>query len=279
MAPGAQVLIHRGNIHREPELARVAGCPMGIVADRARDAELIGQGGTLLHVFGIHAPGGQRTLGGVACRALLLLDRVACDHALFRHSVRGLAPLLDEGGVNTIVALPATVSRIQGDGDRRQRLGAAVRVLDMVGSRAVAALALHVVIRGVLNGVPAGGRRQGVAQLGHGVAPEAGSLGTTAGGQVGVGTRVLRGCPVGLVGDVAVPTGGLLVGGREIPQETGRFVRRGIERLAEDDLLVGTPGEEGEEADERPEATRCNPVERPHGDRLGAISARNFPDR
>src|SRR5215208_7127128 len=40
--------------------------------------------------------------------------------------------------------------------------------------------------------------------------------------------------------DVAVAAGGLLVAGAEITEETRIGVRRGIDRLAEDNLLVGT---------------------------------------
>src|SRR6185312_2901373 len=69
-------------------------------------------------------------------------------------------------------------------------------------------------------------------------------LGRTGVEQSGVGVGVSRIDPARLVAGVAVTAGGVLIAAAEVAEETGVCVRGRIDRLAVDDLLVGTAGEQ-----------------------------------
>ena len=126
----------------------------------------------------------------------------------------------------------------------RQRGGGRIRRLDVIHPRPVAALALHVVIGRVLDDVPPGGLTDLVSVLAHRVAAVAGLLRMPAVHQAGIGVGVGGPDPLVLVIDVAVAAGGRLVAAGEVADETGLGVRRGVERIAIDDLLVGAGGRE-----------------------------------
>jgi hypothetical protein len=124
--------------------------------------------------------------------------------------------------------------------DPRQRMRRRVRSLDVLHPRPVAALALDVVIGGVLHHVPPRGLAHGVAVLAHRVAAVAEVLRGSTFHQAGIRIRVGRLLPLVLVVHVAVAAGGRLVAGGEVADEPGVLVRRRVERLAVDDLVVTT---------------------------------------
>ena len=94
-----------------------------------------------------------------------------------------------------------------------------VRHLDVIHPRPVTALALHVVVGGVLDHVPPGSRLT-VPVLAHRVAAVAEVLRARAVHQAGVGISVGRGHPVVLVTDVAVAASGRFVAAGEIAEES-----------------------------------------------------------
>ncbi len=221
---------------------------MRVVADGADDAFVLAEGGAALQILCPDAPCLECALCGVARDALGAAGRLR-----ERHGVAGRCPFLDERMVHAAVALAAVVLAVDRHLDRRERdIVGIVRVLGVVEARPVTALALHVVIGDVLHRVPADGARQRVATLGDRMAGEAERLRMVIvfQGLVGAGMRGVL--PFGLLSDMAVAARGLVVFGREIAEESGRFVGRGVDRLTEDDAFVGARAREQRCGDEEP---------------------------
>src|SRR5512141_188604 len=202
----AQLLVHVGRAEREPELVvdrlargRILGRPVRVVADGASLPDHVGDGGRLapLGVVGRHPPGREDSPGLVARLARGIQGGGGWETGLRRPRVRRRGPLLVGanarpavlvvagsaaralgygGGVDRVWPPPGRIGVIryrdmrQGWIARRLRR---IRCRDVVEARAMAVLALDVVVDRVLHLVPAGGERNAVTPTAHRVAGEA----------------------------------------------------------------------------------------------------------
>ena len=141
MAARAEVLLQRGRLDREAELAGVIRA-VGIVAHRADDAQMLRI--VLLLVIRLLAPRLQDLLSPMA----LLAGRIPCRR-LHRFRVRRERPLLGNRLMRSGVAFRATVESalhvVDRDGNGGERMGGVhIGVRNVCLARAVAALALDV---------------------------------------------------------------------------------------------------------------------------------------
>ena len=230
MALHAQLLTQIGRRDRIPQLPRIGGV-VRVVADGTGDSLVYR---ILFLIGGRDAPGRQRALARVALQTQWLV--VVPAH--FR--VQRLPPLLPERMVRVLVARSARAGRQLGcdrrmrilggvDVNARQGRRTAVGSLDMVEPRAVAVLALHVMIRRVRYLVVTGRTCRQIAILVHRVTADAALLSRAATAwRSAQASACLVLLPLSLVLDVAVAAVGLLRGGVEVAEEAaGRIGWRG----------------------------------------------------
>ena len=130
----------------------------------------------------------------------------------------------------------------------QRHVAGTIRCLNVLQSGAVTALALHVVVRGILDHVPASRCGEAIAALGHRVAAITAGLRVAGACQGLEGAGVGRRLPVLSVLDMAIAAGGLVRGDVKQAEESVDTVRRRIERraVAKDNLVGTAPGQEGE---------------------------------
>jgi hypothetical protein len=151
--------------------------------------------------------------------------------------------------MGALMALAAAVRQIDAHRQRRQRLRG-FRVGHVAQTRAVAGLALDVVIAIVGYGVPAGRDLDDVAELADGVASLAERLGVAAVLETRPRFGVVALFPLRLRADVAVAADGQFRFLVRVTEKTARFSCRLLEKSSVfvndplDDRLIGTGGDD-----------------------------------
>ena len=142
-------------------------------------------GSAFVVVVGVDAPLGERSASLVATDARGVRRMLGVDDTVGR-----LLPLLRERVLDSGMTVTAVAGAVQPEICQRPNEIALADAFDVLGTRSVAALALHVVIHVALDAIPAGGRTDGrVAPAVDGMAAKARVLfaGVRVQGVVGVG--------------------------------------------------------------------------------------------